>query len=148
MLVPGMLEVQFSNLVTLETIQEFQTTPLTEIPKVPQKNSKKPMLVPGMLEVHFSKLVTLETIQELRTTGLTDQIPQEIANLIRSVGGEKISPIFTLSSEEMVEDKYGFARAFTLCLSNETDVKKAIATLQESPLIEEVTPVTLSETFR
>ncbi|NEO53907.1 MAG: hypothetical protein F6K54_12955, partial [Okeania sp. SIO3B5] len=58
MLVPAMLEVQFSNLVTLatiqefqttrQTIQEFQTTRLTEVPKIPQKNSKKPMLVPAM----------------------------------------------------------------------------------------------------
>ncbi|WP_261892619.1 hypothetical protein [Acaryochloris marina] len=98
----------------------------------------------NQLQVIFSNDVELEALQALHQVGLDDQGLVLLKELIHAAGGDKLSPVYELSAEEIRNDKYGFAKSFKLFLKPEQDIDDAIHHLQSSPWIESVNPVGIS----
>jgi hypothetical protein len=101
----------------------------------------------NLLQINFSNLVELEVIQALRTNGLNSEHVISIKNLIEDAGGDQLMAVYELSADEIVHDRYGFARTFKLYLKPDADMSRAIKLLQSSPLVESVKPVGISKTF-
>ena len=63
--------------------------------------------------------------------------------LFARAGAAALRPVYDLSAEEIAEDKYGFAREFSLTLKPGSDLDAASALLAASDLVEEVRSVRL-----
>ena len=74
--------------------------------------------------------------------------PPPLGELVARAGAASLRPVYELSAEEIAEDKYGFAREFSLTLKPGSDLDAASALLAASDLVEEVRPVLLRRGFR
>lgn len=101
----------------------------------------------NLVQINFSKSVENEIIQALHTEGLDDERVSGTKAIVEKAGGEKLNPVYELSTEELIHDNYGFARTFKLYLKPGTDVEQAIRILQSSPLIEKVKLVSINKKF-
>lgn len=101
----------------------------------------------NLLQINFSQSVETEIIQVLHAEGLDNKRVSSIKAIVEKAGGEKVNPVYELSTEEIIHDNYGFARTFKLYLKTGTDVEQAIRILQSSPLVEKVKPVGINRTF-
>ncbi len=86
-------------------------------------------------------------LEVLHASGLTDERVAAIKELINTAGGEHLVPVYELSQDEIMQDNYGFARAFKLYLKSETNPNQTIEILQCSPLIESVRPFGIQKIF-
>ena len=98
---------------------------------------------PGLLRIQFSQEVSFKTLLILHSRGLTEDVPEELGSIIQTAGGERISAVYDVSEEEIISDRYRFAREFKLYLRQGTDEGSAIETLRRSHLIESVRVTTL-----
>ena len=101
----------------------------------------------NILQINFSPSVATETIQLLHTKSFENDRIDSIKKIITDAGGEILTPVYQLSTEEIIHDNYGFARTFKLYLKPSIDREQAIKILQNSPLIEKVKPVGISKAF-
>ena len=101
----------------------------------------------NVLQINFSNCIEAEILWSLHTNDLSNDRVTPIQELIKAAGGDKLMPVYELSQEEIMQDKYGFARSFKLSLKPETDLNKAIEILQSSSLIERVKPVGIQKIF-
>jgi hypothetical protein len=102
----------------------------------------------NLLQLKFSDLIETEILNILHTSGLNDERTTAIQKLIETAGGDRLVPIYELSQEEIMQDKYGFARVFKLYLKPDTNPNRAIEILQSSPSVESVSPVGIQKIFR
>ena len=96
-----------------------------------------------VLRVEFSELVDVETLTLLHREGLSDKLPSDFCRLMESARVEHLSEVYHLSHEEIVNDRYGFARDFKCMLRTHTDWNSSLSTLQQSPLVRRVRPLTV-----
>ena len=100
----------------------------------------------SVLEIKFSNLVGAEVLQALHQGRIEDEHLQIIRTLIQSVGGHRLDAVYEISEDEIVNDAYGFARAFKLLLKSDVDISQSIESLKKSPLVESVKPISISTT--
>ena len=103
---------------------------------------------PCVLRVVLSHEVDAPTLQRLHREGLTATGQPELQALIRAVGGERLSPVYPLSPEEIADDSYGFARDFQLFLRADASTEAAIEIIQQSSLIKEVKSIVFRQAFQ
>ncbi len=101
----------------------------------------------NVLQINFSSCIEAEILWSLHTSDLSNERVAAIQELINAAGGDKLTPVYELSQEEIMQDKYGFARAFKLSLKPETELNQAIEILQCSPFVESVRPVGIQRIF-
>ncbi|MEM8614892.1 MAG: hypothetical protein AAGF93_23005 [Cyanobacteria bacterium P01_H01_bin.105] len=101
----------------------------------------------NILQVNFSNTVGPDTIEILHISGLNDERATAIRELIDTAGGRQLVPVYELSQEEIIQDNYGFSRAFKLYLKSEANPNQAIEILECSPLIESVRSVGIQRIF-
>ena len=108
------------------------------------KRIKRPESTVGpQLRVQFSDAVSTKTLNVLHAAGLAGDLPGDLTELIQMVGVEKLSSVHQLSSQEIADDKYGFAREFKLYLRAGREVDRAVESLRESPLVKSAQPILL-----
>ncbi len=101
----------------------------------------------NVLQINFSSCIEAEILWSLHTSNLSSERVTAIQELINAAGGDKLTSVYDLSQEEIMQDNYGFARAFKLSLKPETDLQQAIEILQSSSLVERVSPIRIQKTF-
>ncbi len=100
-----------------------------------------------MRRTAWSLSVPVATLQSLHASELDASDSQEIADLFRSVGGERLSPVYELSLREVAEDTYGFAREFKLILRPGSDAQEAMDILSRSSFVKSVKPLIFRRAF-
>lgn len=110
-------------------------TPMT---RTVQSNAVK---VPGILRVKFSKLVSVDTLELLHGGRLQGPFPDELSDLVHRAEIASLKAVFSVSQEELQDDRYGFAREFEARLQPSANADSAARVLRSSPLVETVKPV-------
>lgn len=88
------------------------------------------------------------TLASLRRGGLAAASTSDLATALRAAGGQELRAVYQLTEEELVNDRYGFAREFVLSLREGVGVEAARHTLESSPLIRSAEPLLLREALR
>jgi len=99
------------------------------------------------LRVKLSSAVTRESVEMLRTEGLSASLAMEVSEVIRRAGGKELKPVYQLKPEELDNDEYGFAREFTVWLSEESNPAQSLELLRSSPWFDEVRPIRSARTW-
>ncbi len=94
----------------------------------------------GLLRVKLSPRVDPDALRQLHG-GSLEAAP--LRALLAQAGALAVKPVYALSSDEIAEDKYGFAREFSLTIKPGMDPDAAAAALAASDLVEDVRPVLL-----
>lgn len=101
----------------------------------------------NILRLNFNQSIDTQIIKALHYHGLNNPKVDSIQNLIEGAGGENLEPVYQLSEQEIIHDNYGLSRIFKLYLKPDIDIERAIQTLQKSPLIEKVKPISVNRAF-
>jgi len=92
----------------------------------------------GLLRVVLGERVPADVVRAVHRGEDIEHLGAEIAELFRSCGGHKVSPVYELSPEEVSTDKYGFARELKLYLGPGSDPDRAVEILSKSPSVASV----------
>lgn len=101
----------------------------------------------GMLRLTLSKAVDPEALATLHSAGMAGPLPGALAALFAQAGVAEISGVHTLSPAELADDRYGFAREFSVVLKPGISPDAAAELLRRSPLVESVKPVLLRQAY-
>lgn len=96
-----------------------------------------------VLRVEFSELVDVDTLTLLHSEGLSDKLPADFCRLMESAQVEQLIEVYRLSHQEIVDDRYGFARDFKCTLRTHTDWNSSLSILRQSPLVRRARPLTV-----
>ena len=100
-------------------------------------------LVP--LQIQLSEAVSSDTLEMLHAEGLDGDLPADLRELFRTAWVARISAVHRLSSEEIQNDRYGFARDFKLYIRAGYQPDTAIEKLKSSFLVQDAKPIALRQ---
>ena len=101
-----------------------------------------------MLRVKLSAGVAPEVLLLLHGGPHQGAPPAALGALLARVGVVAAKPVYELSPDEIADDKYGFAREFSLTLRPGMEPDAAAALLKASDLVEEARPVLIRRSSR
>ena len=103
------------------------------------------MRVEDAVRIEFSDEVDPGTLAALHAHGLDATLPPEVEALFEAADVRDVTPVYTMSEEEIATDAIGFAAEFVLYLRPGARADGVLAQLRRSPLILNAEPVYLEE---
>jgi len=90
----------------------------------------------AQLRLTLSDLVSVKDLVALHRG--TEGVLPALFETLRSTGYKSLTPVYNLTDLEITQDKYGFARDFTIVLMDEALVEEAIKKLSSSGFVKKV----------